>query len=372
MSRGFCIIAIVIWALLLVAFSKRNTYFAPTDVGDTARTSIYSARYVFISVLPLMIWAGFRQGRGYVDTNSYIAMYRSIPTNFDSFLYYIQVFNTQDKGFSIYLYLIKQVFGESYRPFILLTAVFQCVSVTRFFRRYSWDYPLSFCLFIISTEYFGWIFNGLRQFMAVCIALHAVPYFLDRKYIRSSLIVLLASTFHASAIILLPIAVAVNGKPWNKKTLVALGIGISAVVASGLFTNALQDVVANTQYSDAVETWKAGYDDGANPFRVAVYVIPSLLAFFGRNRLELIDDRVVDVSINMSIVTSALWIIAMATSGIYMGRLPIYTLLFNYILIPVELTVLFRPRTRRIVTTAMVVMYLLFYYYQFHNAFGVI
>ena len=370
MNRGFWLIAIVIWALLLVALSKRPDY-APT-IGLNNNKKQYSAQFLFISILPLMIWAGFRQGRGYVDTNAYIAMYRNMPRNIESFRYYIQVINTEDKGFSVYLFIIKKLFGESYRPFILLTAVFQCLSVAHFFRQYSWDYPLTFCLFIISTEYFGWIFNGLRQFMAVCIALYAVPFFLERKYIKSSLIVLLASTFHASAIILFPIAIAVNGKPWNKKTLITLGIGIGAVVASGLFTNVVEDVVANTQYADAVETWKAEKDNGANPFRVAVYLIPTVIAFLGRNKLEHMNDRVVDVSINMSIVTSALWIIAMATSGIYMGRLPIYTLLFNYILIPTELTVLFRPNIRKIVTSSMIIMYLAFYYYQFHSAFGVI
>ena len=366
MSRQAWIKGIVIWGVALVILTKRNDDCELIGGKYVINKEEYSTLFVLISILPLLIWAGFREGYGYVDTNAYITMYNSIPMKLDEFSNYISGINTEDKGFSFYLYIIKAVFGSSYRPFIFITALVHCCSVSRFFKRFSWDYPLTLCVFILSTNYFTWMFNGLRQFMAVCIALYAMPFLVEKKYIEYGLIILLASTFHASAIILIPIGIAVTGKPWNIKTLLVTGIAIIAVIATSRFTTLLNSVVANTQYSGVVESWMIINDDGVNPIRVAVYLVPTLLAFWGRHELAFLNNRVVDIAINMSIITSALWIIAMVTSGIYMGRLPIYTLLFNYVLLPIELTVLFEGRTRSIMTVLMIALYLVLYNYQFH------
>lgn len=376
MSREFGIIGIVIWALFLVATTRKNEMLSIETAEEPLfqeRRTPYSFIFVLVSFLPLIIWAGFRQGYGYVDTNAYIAQYRSIPARFDAFLSFVNQPNTEDRGFVWYLFLIKFIFGENYRFFILITAIFQCLSVATFFRRYSFDYPMSFCLFIISTEYFGWIFNGLRQFMAVCISLYAVSFFLDKRYIRCILIVLLASAFHGSALILLPIGFVVTGKPWNYKTLLALGGGIFAIFATTQFANLLSSITSNTQYSGAVETWQANQDDGANPLRAAVYMIPAILSFISRKKLAEMNEPIINISTNMSIITAALWIVAVVTSGIYMGRLPIYAAMFNYLLLPLELTTLFeRESNRRFITASMIFLYLFFYYYQFHTTFGII
>ena len=68
----------------------------------------------------------------------------------------------------------------------------------------------------------------------------------------------------------------------------------------------------------------------------------------------------------MSIVSTSLWVIAMATSGIFMGRLPVYAGMFNYVLLPFEIETIFDRRSARAVTIFMCVCYLAFYFYQFH------
>lgn len=56
------------------------------------------------------------------------------------------------------------------RLFSVLLAAFQLLVIVWMFRKYSEDYWFSIFLFIASTDYISWTFNGIRQFTAVVIA----------------------------------------------------------------------------------------------------------------------------------------------------------------------------------------------------------
>ena len=123
-------------------------------------------------------------------------------------------------------------------------------------------------------------------------------------------------------------------------------------------------------YSDSVASWTESGDDGANPIRALVYLIPTLLALIGRKRFERINDSLLNICINMSLVSTAIWLIAVVTGGIYIGRLPIYASMFNYILLPYEIDCLFAKKSRQAMGFITVFFYLLYYYYQFHFTWG--
>ena len=59
--------------------------------------------------------------------------------------------------------------------------------------------------------------NGLRQFIAVAIILFALPYVINRKYMKAIFIILLASTIHVTALCMLPIILCTreSGKQKN-------------------------------------------------------------------------------------------------------------------------------------------------------------
>ena len=68
----------------------------------------------------------------------------------------------------------------------------------------------------------------------------------------------------------------------------------------------------------------------------------------------------------MSIISTGLYIISMFTSGIFIGRLPIYFSLYNYILLPWEIENLFTQRSKKIIYIGLIACYIVFYYYQMH------
>lgn len=329
---------------------------------EEIRCSLGFAVLVF---LPVILWAGFRDGTGYADTNGYIALYKSLPGNMHQLLTYLGGFE-KDRGFYFLAGTIKLIFGESYRPFLMIISIIQGMSLIKFYQKYSENYVMSITLFILSGEYLGWMMNGMRQFLAVCIIYFAIPWIIKKKYIRCILIILLASTIHQTAIIMLPIIFIVQGKPWNKKTIGTLGIALVALFATSQFTNFLNATMEDTVYAANIS--EMANQTGTSPIRVLVYSLPALLALLGKNYIK--NDTLTNISVNMSIITMSLSVIGMMTSGVMIGRLPIYTSLFNYVLLPYELESIFEERIARILKVVMILMYLMYYYYLMHFAYG--
>lgn len=369
--QAFGLIGTLIWFAIMAIISTRDTVKRKETVLGIEETR-FVPWFAVLVIAPVIIWAGFRSGAGYVDTNAYIYTYSKIPTGLGDLFHYITVEQTKDPGFSVYLAVIKIIFGDSYTPFLFITAAIQGLTVTLFFRKYSSQFMISMFIFIATCEYFSWIFNGMRQFLAVTVVLHALHFFFEKKYVPYTLLILLASTIHMTAIIMLPVAFIVSSKPWSIRVFLVLGIALFAIVATNQFTDLLDSSLQDTQYSESIDNWQQENIGGTNPIRVLVQIVPTIIAFFGRKKLAQNSSRLIDISINMSAVSSSIWLISMVTSGIHIGRLPIYAGLFNNILLPYEIKTLFNERDQRIVNLAMIVLYLAYTYYQLHFTWHVI
>ena len=202
-------ILIIIWMGVMGVLSTQ-IQFKKIEFVEDKKVVRYSMGFALFVFLPIIIWAGFRDGTGYADTNAYIALYKSLPGNMHQLLTYLGGLE-KDWGFYFFSGVIKQIFGEGYRPFLLIIAIIQGMSLIKFYQKYSENYVLSIALFILSGEYMGWMMNGMRQFLAVCIIYFAIPWIVEKKYIRCILVILLASTIHQTAIIMLPIIFIVQG-----------------------------------------------------------------------------------------------------------------------------------------------------------------
>ena len=340
-----------------------------TGHKKTAELKKESWVYIFLVTAPLVYFAATRDWFG--DTSAYLNLFRQMPDTWSGISPYMSTV-TKDYGFFFLSSLIRVFISRNTVTYLAIFAVFQGVALAIFYRRYSAHYAIALFLFIASTDACMWMFNGMRQFIAVCIILFAVPYILKKKYIPAILIVLLASTMHQSALIMIPFVIIAQGKAWNFKTLLYL-VGVMVVVSYiGNFTTILDDVLQETQYADVVENYQEWGDDGTNPFRVAVYALPAVLSFILRPHIDYENDPVINLSVNMSIISTGLYIISMFSSGLIIGRLPIYTSLFNYILLPWEIDHGFSGSSRKLLYVGMFAAYLAFFWYQMHIAWGYI
>ena len=76
------------------------------------------------------------------------------------------------------------------------------------------------------------------------------------------------------------------------------------------------------------------------------------------------NNPVVNLSVNMSICAAAFYLLSSVTSGIYVGRIPIYMSLYSYISLPWLLKNIFTDKSMKIMYVFTIVLYLLFFYYQ--------
>lgn len=321
----------------------------------------YYPLWAFLIYLPLVIWSGFR---GYVgDTGAYMEMFREIPAGFGNILYYMDTVE-KDKGFYFFSAVIKNLISENVNLYFIILALIQVVLLIKVYRKYSPNYVVTFFLFIASTDYISWMFNGIRQFTAVTITFFAFEYILKKKYIPAVLIVLFASLFHGSALLVLPFIFIAQGDAWNNKTILFILAVIVAVMFIGKFTNLLDTLLAETQYKNVVSDWQEWQDDGTNIIRVLVYAIPSILSLAGLRFIKYADDPVINLCTNMSIASVGFYVVSIFTSGIFIGRLPIYFSLYSYILLPWEIEHMFSEKSAKLVYLAMIAGYLGFYMYS--------
>lgn len=317
--------------------------------------------WALLLAIPLIVGAA---QRGYfADTTAYILGFRSIPTNIAELPAYMQTVS-KDELFSFVSALIKIFITQNDEVYLGILAAFQMLTLAKIYRKYSTDFFMSIFLFIASTDYLSWMFNGLRQFTAVCIILFAFHFILTKKYLFAIIVILFASFFHGSALLVIPFIFIVQGKAWNKKTLLFLFGVIIAVAFVDQFTNILDTALADTQYKNVVSDWTQGQDDGTNILRVLVYSVPAIISLYGKRTIDKADNRLINICTNMSIASAGIYVVSMFTSGIYIGRLPIYFSLFSYILLPWEITQIFSRNMSKVVKIVLYFCYIVFYIIQ--------
>lgn len=224
-------------------------------------------------------------------------------------------------------------------------------------------------LFVASADYLQWTYNGIRQFLAVSLIFACTGLLLKEKYIPIIVIILLASTIHASALIMLPIVFIVQGKPFNKRTVLFLFAMLMAIAFIDQFTDIITNIMENTQYSGEVDQFLNA--EGTSIQRVLVYSIPAFIALLFRKRIEMADNQLINMASNMSIATFGIMFLSAFSNGLFLGRLGIYTSLINYILLPWEIENIFTKSSARLIYVIMIVCYLVFYYYQVVITWGI-
>lgn len=360
-----------LYMIMLVAYfllQSGDTYQIERVFGKKA----YRVKplYAVLFILPLVIFA-WQRSLSIGDSYTYTQMFSRLPDGLDGLIKYLEQY-PKDPGFTIFAWLIKAI-GFSYREMFLVVALIQIASLVYVYRKYSSNYYLTMLLFLISTDYISWMNNGIRQFMAVTIIFAATTWIIEKKYLRTILVILFASSFHQSALLMIPVIFIVQGEALNSRMLTVFVVFMISVIFVSAFTDILDSGLQETQYSNMVTDYTEGeftFDDGTNPLRVLVYSIPLLLFLVLKIRGCKTVPKIINLSVNMSLFSVGFYLISMATSGIFIGRIPIYFSLYNYILIPWELKKLFVKSQTRIVVGLTMTLYLIFSLVQYHGVWA--
>lgn len=363
-------ILVMLWIAIVYVISQiMNVYKYEYVLGKKEKRVTWG--FAILCVIPLIYWAATRT-RWFGDTDFYMSTFDSLPSTFGEISDYIKTVN-KDKGFSVLSILIKMLVGNNAVTYLGVLAAIHMVILALVFRRYSSNYVMALFLFVATTDYISWIHNGIRQFTAVVLTFAATELVLKKKYVPLIAIILLASTLHGSALLMIPVVFIVQGRPWNKKSMLAICAFILAIIYVDNFTNLLDGLLVDTQYTNVVSDWQTGGDDGTNPIRVLIYSIPTLLSLIGYPFIKAEKNPVINMACNMGIISTMLYCLSAVTSGIFIGRLPIYCSLYaTGILLPWELDNIFTEGSSKIVKVLMIGCFIGFYYYQMHFTWGLI
>ena len=210
--------------VLLTALSLALAYEWKKAGGRGARRGsrgYAAARLCFLSIyLVLLVPAVLRQATGN-DYMRYVEFYHLVVAN---------AMVPTEEGFNM---LTRLVYGLSgYENYLLMFAIFSAATIMLFLlaiRDQAQDFFFSFFLFMMFGYYFQ-SFNTVRYYFALALSFYALRFFMDRQYPVFVLLVLAASTFHKSALVVLalyPLAALV----WSRWFILAAGAAGAVVLA---------------------------------------------------------------------------------------------------------------------------------------------
>ena len=353
--------SMILWvALIYFVYSmghKEEVMLADYNIQQGIRKKVPLA-YAIVVFGYFIFWIGMR--KHIADTSVYIEGFNRLSSNFVVAWASID-WDNKGPGWQIFNVIFKCFISDNYTWWLMTIAIISGVCIMVVIRKYSCSFFYSTFLFLTLLT-FTWMMNGMRQFVCVAVLFLCCDWIKDGKFIRFIIAVLLMSTFHMSALLMIPIYFVARCKPWDKKIgLFIIGIILICIFAEPFFKG-VDSALSGTAYAGATGQFEE--DDGVNPLRVLFYAIPPVIAFIFKQKLELYYEKnpIIPICVNMSLITAALYLVGVFTSGILIGRLPIYSEVYDLILIPYLLHCCFEKDTRKIVTIVYSLVLLLFFY----------
>lgn len=301
---------------------------------------------VAATMICLVLVSGLRNSIG--DTYYYMHAYTVTTFTFE------EVMNQKDIGFGLLQVLLQKI-SDDPQILIFTTALITNVLIVLVLRQYSRQLELSVFVFIASGLFLVSM-NGIRQFLAAAIIFAAMSYILNGNWKKFFLIVIIASLFHQSALILLPVYFIVRQKAWTRTTILLLIVAVFIVIGFDEFLSFVFSIMGDSQYSN-YQTFDEG---GANFLRIAVYAAPLVLAFIGKEKLRDIFPKS-DIIVNLSLLNVIFMIIA--TQNWIFARFTIYFGLYHLILIG-WIVKLFREKDQKLLYLVILACYTIYFYYE--------
>ncbi len=157
----------------------------------------YKLKYIFtlISCILLVFLSGLR-GSVDGDYESYLDIFNKLSNHYRDYA------NIVEPGFVV-LNLITFKLNLGFNFLIFIMAVLTILPKIYFFYKRSLNFPLTLIIFF-STSYFIFDFTQIRQALAIGLFIYSLRFIIEKKIVSYFLVIIVASLFHVSALILLP------------------------------------------------------------------------------------------------------------------------------------------------------------------------
>lgn len=256
---GIYFIYYIIITILAVLLTRYIFCFSihPGQIPDRAKKiSEQWIFYAFASSLLLILIIGFRSEFNGLDLHNslgtgYFYYYEKI--NEDSILEILQNFGKRryanfEIGFCLFCKVIGTICSNQ-QILLFASAVLSVIPVAYFISKNSKNVWLSIVIYMAMPFFGPAYFSAIRQGIAIGLAVLSYEFIKRKKLVKFVIIILIASTFHSSAIVVLAAYPMYHFRLDKNSALVG---GVSALILIFLLKEPLFLVLARTLDEDAV------------------------------------------------------------------------------------------------------------------------
>lgn len=258
---------------VLVSLIVSLSYKKSIKVNDKAKRTFL----IWCGIAMFIMIALRHKDVGSNDSNNYFVNWEFLSNvSFSGLKAYIPESNFET-GYLFFVWVFSHIFPSGQFVFILSALLFT-TALCRYIYKNSEDPELSFVMYICLGLY-TFMAQGLRQAMAMSICLFALEFCKKRKLLPFILLVLLATTFHTSAIVFV-VVYFIYGFTLNIRTgIVSLGIAGLLLVFSKQIA-AIGNMIFEREYVGEVES------GGFVAVAIYVLILAVAIAFSGKKRKE--------------------------------------------------------------------------------------
>ena len=310
-------------------------------IAQLSEQRVPKSLFTFFTTIILVLVAGLRWGVG-TDYFSYAMNYSGYSASSLTELKF-------EMGIRV-ISVVAQYLYDDYATMFFIASLLTIGLFVFTIAKNSKMFVFSILLFIFIGSWNG-TFNAVRQFLACAILFAGHRYIIEKEFFKYLLVVGIATAFHVSAVIMLPLYFIVTRKvDFKQILLLAFTVIILIFSYDYLFTVAgmLKDrtIELDSYMTSQVSIW-----------RIAVNFAPLGLLLLRTGNDKKITDF--DFYLNLLIINAAL--MAATMNSAYLARVGIYTSIYTTIALP-KLLERFDTTTAMILKFIVISCYAIYWY----------
>lgn len=250
-----------------------------------------------LSLLPVFILMAFKGHTVGSDTPNYLYQFEII--NDDKL--YNELYERIEPGYDLLQKILHAITTD---PIILLTtvALITCISCYYFFRD-NCKYSCTSLYFFMALGYFPFIMSGLRQTIAMSICMLAYRYVKEKKLYKFLLLIIIAMTFHKSAIFFVPVFYLAHQQLKGKKIVALFAVILISFFFADKILMVAEDIVG---YSYGVEQTRNG--------QLFFFIVLGITIWAIKKRKKLVNcGNDIKYQLNTNFLSLAMWTIRLVS-----------------------------------------------------------
>ena len=351
------IIAAIFPLLVGYLFNTRVAIGFTEEMVETKKYKRLRWRWLFLAALPLFVLIAFRGSHMGADTSVYLKFFKQVQiTPWNRLLAENDATYKFEPGFVVFEKLLTYVTKSEQVYQVIYSSIYFLATV--FFANQLEKCNFSFLYFFATIGTYTFMFTGVRQCLAMSICLFSYYFIKKRKLIPFLLLMLLAFSFHKSAILFIITYFIYNRKiSWGNSLIYAIFGGLAFI-----YIDIIQE-----WFNDSLDYDYAIEETGNGFIMFAIIVIVTMFSFLMILYYKKQTKESVGM-LNIGVITLILWFLRLATR--VAERPSYYFMFFSAAMLVYALDALSETKDELLYKFIVYSSFMLLFVYKFLTSFA--